>query len=1011
MDRYSGFEATLVGLTRHEIDCQIFAAKDTLENEVYKTKDLDVEAARQEFQAMGYEYVQKFNDEGRGYWQKQDVPLWKLGLGLLTSKRSDLSFAIDASYGHESIGLQKQLNSHQAQVEGLRVDLNGHEQELIKFETAANTKLLIDNAELTPFEAFAKEHFNVNEDITFDITEVMSAAEKFRVGGMVGNIHDLQNHLMALKGGIHSEGQRSTLNWSDLSKQDQDLLLWSYIDKEERVELEQHFSKAQSLKEEVLDKAQDASGICDKLKESGLKGHDSLTGNYAVIKDYLAARQKVAESWAKQETFNKHNEETALAKSQRAETANKILANWHGSVSDAEKDNTQAKFSKITAQLNINYNTLQKHAGHTTAKHYFNKLANNSLGNNSGYLDSDYLEIMHAIYKAGTQGLEASDIASLIKAHDGLCEYVELASAHIEELKQDRLLAQNNLNSSRFRLKELGIYQETEFPHFISTLYKDESGVVIAKFDELLKQSNDPIQLASVISSDPEMLGRLKARSLIAKIFGSDEKKAVDINLAKLGDRLTQYIKGKNEMQQLHQDEQSGKYVGRLAEIDRELGALRAALPNHQEIDILEDIGKMQSRILKDSEDITTIDRFSKEIGKLLGDDKAQDALFSYQTKHNVFFAKDKVKQSKEQRASAAELKQELQRKATYIKNGQNSQPSSKPSLTFEEVRNGLNQTVVAEIFRQYAPIHNPDGKIQKRAAHISCGSLSMDLGNKLGLWKRFSDGTKGDIFSFVEKATGCSKFESLEIVANHAGIVPTTKGELKTSTTIRVLTDTNIAESKPRDEWLAHGVIPESIAEVFNPTNDLAFLVKKGKLATGNAIANNKITNTYKYRNIDNELLGFAVRIEESGTGNKKVVPVAYCHNEASGKSRWMSKGFSDNGTKPIYGLEKLAKAPSQPILIVEGEKTADAASKLFQDHTVISWMGGAQSVDRVDWSKLSNKIVTIWPDNDAPGKEVMHKISNHIRAGKVLVADVSHLPAKFDLADPVTDEDVKMQ
>ena len=976
---------------------------------MYKTKDLDVEAVRQEFQAMGYEYVQKFNDEGKEYWQKEDVPLWKLGLGLLTSKRSDLSFAIDASYGHESIGLQKQLNSHQAQLESLRVDLNGHEQELAKFETAANTKLLIDNAELTQFEAFVKEHFKVTEDIVFDITEVMSAPERFSLSAAIGNIHDLENHLTALKGGIHFEGETSPLNWSDLSKQDQDLLLWSYIDKEERTELEQHFSKAQSLKEEVLDKAQNASQIWDKLKESGLKGHESLTGNYAIVKDYLAARQKVAESMSGQETFSKHNEETALAKSQRTELANKILANWHGSISDAEKDNTQAKFSKITAQLNINYNTLQKHAGHTTQKHYFSKKVNNSLGNNS-----DYLEIMHVISKAGSQGLEASDIASLIKAHDGLCEHIELTSSHIEELKQDRLLAQNNLNSSRFRLKELWIYQEAEFPHFISTLYKDDSGVVIAKFDELLKQSNDPAALAVIISSNAEMLGQLKARSLIAKIFGSDEKKVVDINLAKLGNRLSQYIKGKNEMQQLHQDEQSGKYVARLAEIDRELRALRAALPNHQEISILEDIGTIQSRILRDSEDIATIDRFSKELNKLLGDDKAQDALFSYQTKHNVFFTSNKAKQGQEQGASEAELKQELQRKATYIKNGQNSKQSSKPSLTFEEVRNGLNQTVVAEIFRQYAPIHNPDGKIQKRGTHISCGSLSMDLGNKLGLWKRFSDGTKGDIFSFVEKATGCSKFESLEIVANHAGIAPTTKGEFKTSATNNIQTkDINIVESKPRDEWVAHGVIPESIAEVFNPTKDLAFLVKKGKLAT-----DNKITNTYEYRNIDNNLLGFAVRIEEGATGNKKVLPVAYCHNEASGKSRWMSKGFSDNGTKPIYGLEKLAKAPTQPILIVEGEKTADAASKLFQDHTVISWMGGAQSVDRVDWSKLSNKIITIWPDNDASGVTAAKTIAEHIDnhngfSGLVSVVDTKllNLPQKWDLADALPDHLAKEQ
>ncbi len=123
-----------------------------------------------------------------------------------------------------------------------------------------------------------------------------------------------------------------------------------------------------------------------------------------------------------------------------------------------------------------------------------------------------------------------------------------------------------------------------------------------------------------------------------------------------------------------------------------------------------------------------------------------------------------------------------------------------------------MNQIIVAEIFRQYAPIHNPDGKIQKRGTHISCGSLSMDLGNKLGLWKRFSDGTKGDIFSFVEKATGCSKFESLEIVVNHAGIAPTTKGEFKNSNPIRVLTDPNIAESKPRDEWVGHGYVTHII-------------------------------------------------------------------------------------------------------------------------------------------------------------------------------------------------------
>lgn len=126
---------------------------------------------------------------------------------------------------------------------------------------------------------------------------------------------------------------------------------------------------------------------------------------------------------------------------------------------------------------------------------------------------------------------------------------------------------------------------------------------------------------------------------------------------------------------------------------------------------------------------------------------------------------------------------------------------------------------------------------------------------------------------------------------------------------------------------------------------------------------------------------------------------------------------GFSSGkGTKWPAGFKGLYGAQTIPgktkAIVVEGEKAADAAAIRFPNHAVVSWHGGAnKNVAEVDWSPLNDmSAVLLWPDNDAPGKEVMHKISNHIRAGKVLVADVSHLPAKFDLADPVTDEDVKI-
>ena len=107
------------------------------------------------------------------------------------------------------------------------------------------------------------------------------------------------------------------------------------------------------------------------------------------------------------------------------------------------------------------------------------------------------------------------------------------------------------------------------------------------------------------------------------------------------------------------------------------------------------------------------------------------------------------------------------------------------------------------------------------------------------------------------------------------------------------------------QDVWVATSTVPYSAPE-FKPEKDLAFLKTQG----------NKITDTYEYRNINHKLLGYAVRIEEIETGKKQVLPVAYCHNEAKGVSRWQLKGFSDNGTKTIYRLEKLSGATEKPIL-----------------------------------------------------------------------------------------------
>jgi DNA primase len=59
--------------------------------------------------------------------------------------------------------------------------------------------------------------------------------------------------------------------------------------------------------------------------------------------------------------------------------------------------------------------------------------------------------------------------------------------------------------------------------------------------------------------------------------------------------------------------------------------------------------------------------------------------------------------------------------------------------------------------------------------------------------------------------------------------------------------------------------------------------------------------------------------------------------------------------------------------VVVVEGEKTADAAERVFTDCCVVSWSGGCKAIDKTDWSPLRGRKVQLVPDADEPGKKAM--------------------------------------
>jgi DNA primase len=152
--------------------------------------------------------------------------------------------------------------------------------------------------------------------------------------------------------------------------------------------------------------------------------------------------------------------------------------------------------------------------------------------------------------------------------------------------------------------------------------------------------------------------------------------------------------------------------------------------------------------------------------------------------------------------------------------------------------------------------------------------------------------------------------------------------------------------------------------------------------------------------------------RIKEIESGNKATLPIVYTEN-ANGKGSWRAKGFGDN--RCLYNEQKLAGS-DKPVLIVEGEKTAEVAQKLYPELDVVSWSGGANAYKQTNWSVLQGKDVTIWPDNDKPGMNAAKAISDILKQHdtKARIIDpstIGRFPTKWDLADKLPDDIHKHQ
>ncbi len=158
------------------------------------------------------------------------------------------------------------------------------------------------------------------------------------------------------------------------------------------------------------------------------------------------------------------------------------------------------------------------------------------------------------------------------------------------------------------------------------------------------------------------------------------------------------------------------------------------------------------------------------------------------------------------------------------------------------------------------------------------------------------------------------------------------------------------------------------------------------------------KPTDVYTYCDYDGSVMFYICRYdhEENEKHVKMFTPWTFSDN-----GKWQPKAWPS--PRPLYNLDKLHEFPDKAVLIVEGEKAANAAQKIVGNtYIVTTWPNGAQAYEKVDWSPLKNRRVLIWPDSDKPGIEAMSQIAAKIsQSCEELKFINTDLPHGHDAAD----------
>jgi putative DNA primase/helicase len=268
--------------------------------------------------------------------------------------------------------------------------------------------------------------------------------------------------------------------------------------------------------------------------------------------------------------------------------------------------------------------------------------------------------------------------------------------------------------------------------------------------------------------------------------------------------------------------------------------------------------------------------------------------------------------------------------------------------LNFEAINAALNADTLVP---QWLPTGKKRGKewvaANPNRADNTPGSFSINLEN--GRWKDFASGDSGkdlvSLYAYLFHADDQGA-AARELAQSH-GIKLDAEAIQKAVENV-----TNIEAAKPRLVMPVPADAPQEPDEQWN--------------AGFRHPEFGKPSRVWPYRDTKGRLLMYVARYDVEP--RKQVLPWSYVFDPAKNRHRWTIRGITGKDKRPLYGLDRLAAMTDADVLLVEGEKSADAAQHLMGDACVaMAWLGGVESADKVSVKPLEGRRVILWPDFDA--------------------------------------------